>query len=236
MIELSNISKYLKGTKVLDNISFKFETGKSYSIIGSSGSGKSTFLKCIAGLETLERGTITYRGTSKKEIGFIFQNFNLFNNMTVLENIIYAPQVVLNMNKQLILDEARNLLQKVNLDLSIQDKYPSDISGGQKQRVAIVRTLCMKPKIILYDEPTSALDVENTIEVLKIIHNISRSKKVLSIIVTHQIEFAKTISDLILFFDNGKIIETNCTKNFFTRPQSNRLKVFLSKLITSNKY
>ena len=230
MIIVNNISKRFKNVNVLNNISFSFKMGKTYSIIGPSGSGKSTFLKCIASLETLESGSIQYININKKNIGFVFQNFNLFTNMTILENIIYAPQQILGEKKQIVIDKARQLLKKVNLDASIENKYPNNISSGQKQRAAIARTLCMQPQVLLYDEPTSALDIENTAEVLNVINNLSKSKKLLNIIVTHHIKFAANISESILFFDKGQIIEQNDSKNFFNNPQTSRLKDFLSKL------
>ena len=229
MIKIVNLTKKYGDTKVLDDISYSFANGKVYSIIGCSGSGKSTFLKCLANLEGIDQGEIRYGDIEKNKIGFIFQNFNLFNNMTILDNIIYAPQKVLNIKKEEAVDYARKLLKKVNLDISIENKYPNSISGGQKQRVAIARTLCMKPKIILYDEPTSALDPENTAEVLTVIKDLSKSKGLLSIIVTHHMKFAESISDKIIFFESGKIIEENNAKDFFIKPKNKRLKEFLSK-------
>ncbi len=229
MIKIVNLTKKYGDTKILDDISYSFANGKVYSIIGCSGSGKSTFLKCLANLEGIDQGEIRYGDIKKNKIGFIFQNFNLFNNMTILDNIIYSPQKVLNIKKEEAVDYARKLLKKVNLDISIENKYPNSISGGQKQRVAIARTLCMKPKIILYDEPTSALDPENTAEVLTVIKDLSKSKGLLSIIVTHHMKFAESISDKIIFFENGKIIEENNAKDFFIQPKNKRLKEFLSK-------
>ena len=230
MIKVVNIAKKFGNIRVIDNISYSFKNGKVYSIIGCSGSGKSTFLKCIANLEKIDQGEIKYGDIERNKIGFIFQNFNLFNNMTILDNIIYAPQKILNIKKEVAIDYARKLLKKVNLDASIENKYPNSISGGQKQRVAIARALCMKPKIILYDEPTSALDPENTAEVLKVIKDLSKSKGLLSIIVTHHMKFAESISDKIIFFENGKIIEENNAKEFFIKPKNKRLKEFLSKV------
>lgn len=230
MIRVINITKRYGGTTVVDNVCFDFKIGQVYSIVGSSGSGKSTFLKCIARLEELDDGHIQYGNILQKEIGFIFQHFNLFTHMTILENLIYAPQQVLRINKQDAIKSARCFLGKVNLDPSIESQYPSNISGGQKQRVAIARTLCMKPKVILYDEPTSALDPENTIEVLRVIKNLSKSENLLSIIVTHHMKFAQSISDEIIFFDQGQIVETNFSKDFFMDPKSSRLKFFLSKV------
>jgi ABC-type polar amino acid transport system ATPase subunit len=230
MIEVLNITKKYGNTEVVSSVSFAFKIGQVYSIIGSSGSGKSTFLKCIAGLEKLDAGDIKYGNITKQKIGFIFQHFNLFANMTVLENITYAPQKVLKITKQDAINEARRFLKKVNLDPSIENQYPANISGGQKQRVAIARTLCMKPKIILYDEPTSALDPENAAEVLGVIKNLSKSENLLSIIVTHHMKFAQNISDKILFFDKGQIVEENFSKDFFVNPKSTRLKEFLSKV------
>ena len=229
MIKIVNLTKKYGDTKVLDDISYSFANGKVYSIIGCSGSGKSTFLKCLANLEGIDQGEIRYGDIEKNKIGFIFQNFNLFNNMTILDNIIYAPQKVFNIKKEEAIDYARKLLKKVNLDVSIENKYPNSVSGGQRQRVAIARTLCMKPKIILYDEPTSALDPENTAEVLTVIKDLSKSKDLLSIIVTHHMKFAESISDKIIFFESGKIIEENNAKDFFIKPKNKRLKEFLSK-------
>jgi polar amino acid transport system ATP-binding protein len=230
MIKVINITKNYRDIEVVKDVSFDFKIGHVYSIIGSSGSGKSTFLKCIAGLEKLDSGNIEYGNITQQNIGFIFQHFNLFANMTVLENITYAPQKVLKIKKHDAIGDARRLLKKVNLDSSIENQYPANISGGQKQRVAIARTLCMKPKIILYDEPTSALDPENTAEVLSVIKNLSKSENLLSIIVTHHMKFAQNISDEILFFDKGRIVEKNLAKDFFAKAKSARLKEFLSKV------
>ena len=234
-MKVINLTKKYGDVKVLDNISYSFANGKVYSIIGCSGSGKSTFLKCIANLEKIDQGEIKYGDIEKNKIGFIFQNFNLFNNMTILDNIIYAPQKVLNLKKEVAIDYARKLLKKVNLDTSIENKYPNSISGGQRQRVAIARTLCMKPKIILYDEPTSALDPENTAEVLNVIKDLSKSKGLLSIIVTHHMKFAESISDKMIFFESGKIVEENNAKDFFIKPKNKRLKEFLSKINMVNE-
>ena len=215
MIKITNIIKRYKNNNIINNISFIFKKGKAYSIIGPSGSGKSTLLKCIAGLETINSGNIEYRSCGKKNIGFVFQSFNLFSNMTILENVMYAPQKVLNMKYIDALLIARTLLDEVNISSSIENLYPRDISGGQRQRVAIIRTLCMRPKVILYDEPTSSLDPENAHEIFCIIKNFTKSQNLLSIIVTHNVKLAFDISNSIIFIKNGKIIEANRTKLFF---------------------
>jgi len=229
MIKVVNLIKKYNHILALDDISYSFEKGNIYSIIGSSGSGKSTFIKCIASLEQPDQGKICYQGIDKQNIGFIFQNFNLFNNMTVLENIIYAPQKVLNLNKEEAVYSAQNLLKAVNLNSSIEDQYPHSLSGGQKQRVSIARAIAMNPKVILYDEPTSALDPENIIEILNIIKNLSLSKDLLSIIVTHHIKFAQIISDKILFFENGKILVEGDSSILYGKMKNKRLREFLSK-------
>jgi polar amino acid transport system ATP-binding protein len=229
MIKINNLTKSYNNIKVVDDLSINLELGKVYSIIGPSGGGKSTFLRCVAGLEDFDSGHIDYGTIKKNEIGFIFQHFNLFTNMTVLENLIYAPQKVFGIKKDKAIKDARLYMDKVKLDKYMEDKYPANISGGQKQRVAIARALCMKPKVILYDEPTSALDPENAAEVLLVIKQLSRYTHITSIIITHHMKFAEHVAQKVLFFDNGKFIEENNPKDFFFNPQSQRLRTFLSK-------
>ncbi|AIF81974.1 phosphate-transporting ATPase [endosymbiont of Acanthamoeba sp. UWC8] len=230
MLSINNLTKYFGDHKVLDGINFKVSRGEVISIIGSSGSGKSTILRCIAGLEDYTQGEIKVGANSKKHnIGMVFQNFCLFPNMTVLQNLTYAPVKILKKSKQEAEDKAIELLKKVGLETSV-DKYPSALSGGQKQRAAIARTLCMEPEILLFDEPTSALDPENVKEVLETIKQLAHTNITL-IIVTHEMLFAKEISDRVIFIDGGKILEDASTYEIFNNPKSERLKLFLKNIL-----
>ncbi|MFQ3307370.1 MAG: ABC-type polar amino acid transport system ATPase subunit [Candidatus Midichloriaceae bacterium] len=229
MIKIKNLEKYFLNKKILNKISTTIDEGKVYAIIGPSGSGKSTFLKCVAGIDEDYIGNIEYNNLEKKDLGFIFQNFNLFTNKSVLENLIYAPCKILNKDKSQAIEEAKIQLKKVNIDSDLYNQYPKNLSGGQKQRVAIARTLCMEPKVLFYDEPTSALDPENTVDILKIITSLSKNKKITNVIVTHQMKFAEHIADEVIFFDNGNIAEKSDAKTFFSNPKNDRSKNFLKK-------
>ena len=230
MLSINNLTKYFGDHRVLDGLNFKVSRGEVISIIGSSGSGKSTILRCIAGLEGYTQGEIKVAANNKKHsIGMVFQNFCLFPNMTVLQNLTYAPVKILKKSKQEAEAKAIELLKKVGLETSA-DKYPSALSGGQKQRAAIARTLCMEPEILLFDEPTSALDPENVKEVLETIKQLAHTNITL-IIVTHEMLFAKEISDRVIFIDKGKILEDAPTYEIFNNPQSERLKLFLKNIL-----
>ena len=252
ILEIKNITKSFGKTEVLKGIDLSMEKGEVISIIGSSGSGKTTFLRCINFLEHADTGTILLDGeeifnSDKKQtaaeireaqlkFGFVFQSFNLFPQYTVMENIMLAPKTLAKkrpdykQNKTQILDElkarALELLEQAGI-LDKANQYPCQLSGGQQQRVAIVRALILNPKIMLFDEPTSALDPEITNEVLKVIKSLA-DKDMTMIIVTHEMLFAKNISDRVIFMDGGVIAEQGSSQKIFTQPESERLKEFLS--------
>ena len=230
MIEIKNLNKYFHSKLVLDNINLKIDKGDKIAIIGSSGSGKSTLLRCINNLEKQDAGQILVNNVPNispeilSKIGMVFQHFNLFVNMTVLENILYAPKIRgIDASKK-----ARELLEKVNL-IDKLHIYPKQLSGGQKQRVAIVRTMILEPEIVLLDEPSSALDPENSAEILALIANLT-NEKVTMLIVSHEMGFIKRICNKVIFMDQGKIVEFALTKDFFSSPKSKRGKEFLEKI------
>ncbi len=237
-IEVRNLSKRFGDHEVLKDISLSVNQGEIISIIGSSGSGKSTILRCINLLEEPTGGDIIIDGQSiinndvakanmRKEVGMVFQSFNLFENMNVLKNCMIGQIKVLKRNK----DEARDIaiknLKSVGMDQYINAK-PSQLSGGQKQRVAIARALSMNPKCLLFDEPTSALDPEMVGEVLEVIRNLAKTGLTM-IIVTHEMQFARDVSDRIIFVDEGVILEQGEAKSFFKNPQKERTKDFLKR-------
>lgn len=237
-IEVRNLSKRFGDHEVLKDISLSVNQGEIISIIGSSGSGKSTILRCINLLEEPTGGDIIIDGQNiinndaakanmRKEVGMVFQSFNLFENMNVLNNCMIGQIKVLKRNK----DEAREIaiknLKSVGMDQYINAK-PSQLSGGQKQRVAIARALSMNPKCLLFDEPTSALDPEMVGEVLEVIRNLAKTGLTM-IIVTHEMQFARDVSDRIIFVDEGVILEQGEAKSFFKNPQKERTKDFLKR-------
>jgi len=228
VITIKNLSKMYAGRVILDNVSCAVKKGEVIAIIGSSGSGKSTLLRCIQGLETIDQGEIDLDVKSDKHITTVFQNFNLFPHLTVLQNITYAPIKVFNQEITTAQHIALDLLKKVGLE-DYADKYPKSLSGGQKQRVAIARALAINPEVLLFDEPTSALDRENVQEVLSVINGLAHTGITL-LIVTHEMQFAKNVADRIWFFDHGKLVEDSPTQQFFTTPQTNRAKEFLGLL------
>lgn len=248
MLRMHDIHKSFGELAVLKGIDVEVRRGEVLAIIGPSGSGKSTLLRCINKLETIDSGSIEIEGefladtdehgaaeyadaAKTREIlshtGMVFQQFNLFPHMTVLENLIEAPIQVKGMKKAEILPYAKELLEKVGL-ADRADYYPSQLSGGQQQRVAIARALCMKPDIMLFDEPTSALDPELTGEILKVIKSLA-AKNTTMIIVTHEIEFAKNVADRIIFMDEGVIAEDGTPEEVIENPKNERTKAFLSK-------
>src|SRR6056297_2422166 len=237
MIELKNMSKSFGDLLVLDNISLTVKQGEVLSIIGPSGSGKSTLLRCLIGLETINKGKIfieeeeadTVNNISSK-LGMVFQNFNLFPHKTVLENVIEAPIVVANKEKEEVVNTAEILLNKVGLS-DKKDSYPSQISGGQKQRVAIARALAMNPDILLFDEPTSSLDPELVGEVLTVIKDLAEENITL-LIVTHEMGFAREVSDKVIFMDLGKIIAHTTPDKMFELPENERIEAFLDKILS----
>ena len=237
MLEIKNIKKSFNKLQVLKGISFNVLDGEVVSIIGPSGCGKSTLLRCINLLEKPSSGNIILDGvdiTNKKNLtqvrqkmGMVFQQFNLFSHLTVLENITLAPICEKLMDKDTAIKEAEKLLKSINL-YDKKDNYPSELSGGQKQRVAIVRTLIMNPEIILFDEPTSALDPEMVNDVLDLIKKLVE-KKITIIIVSHEMSFIKECADKIIFLDGGKIEFMGTKEEAFVNCKNKRLKEFLDK-------
>jgi len=239
MIEIKGLTKRFDECLILDNLNLSVEKGQTLGIIGPSGSGKSTLLRCINMLEKPDAGSILINGEDvtdsridldriRSNVGMVFQNFNLFPHMTVLENIAYASKVVDKKTKRQAEEKALDLLEKVGLKEKAH-AYPIEISGGQKQRVAIARCLAMDPYVILFDEPTSALDPEMVKEVLEVIKNV-KGDNITKLIVTHEMSFAKEVSDRIIFMDHGRILEDRDPKEFFKSPASDRAKTFLKNL------
>ena len=238
MLEVKNIVKSFGRNKVLNKISFKVNKGDIVSVIGPSGSGKSTLLRCINHLEEPNSGKIifndeevTKRNITKvrEKIGMVFQQFNLFPNMSVLENLCLAPVTLGKLSKEEAKIKAIDLLGNIHL-LDKKDAYPDSLSGGQKQRVAIARTLMMEPDIILFDEPTSALDPEMVGEVLDLMKSLA-DEGMTMVIVTHEMGFAKEVANRVIFIDDGKILEEATPEEFFNHPKNPRLKDFLSKVL-----
>lgn len=238
MIEIKDLHKEFEELKILKGVNLSVKQGETISIIGPSGSGKSTLLRCINLLEIPTSGSIYYKDidvlhnnidTLRQKIGMVFQSFNLFPHLTVLENIILAPVTLKLKTKQEAEEKALELLKMVGVADKINE-YPNKLSGGQKQRVAIARSLCMNPDVMLFDEPTSSLDPEMVNEVLDCIRALKKEKMTI-IIVTHEMKFAKEISDRVLFMENGVIYEENTPKELFENPQKVRTKEFLSKVL-----
>ncbi|OFL31749.1 peptide ABC transporter ATP-binding protein [Fusobacterium sp. HMSC064B12] len=240
MINIENLSKNFGNLKVLKNISTTINKGEIISIIGPSGSGKSTFLRCINKLEEPTEGHIYIDGMDlmdkntdinkiRERVGMVFQHFNLFPNMTVLENLTLSPVMVKKESKEEAKKYASYLLEKVGLS-DKANSYPTQLSGGQKQRIAIARALAMKPEVILFDEPTSALDPEMIKEVLDVMRDLAKEGMTM-LIVTHEMGFAKNVGNRILFMDNGEIIEDCSPKDFFENPTNERIKDFLNKVL-----
>ena len=240
MINVENLSKNFGDLKVLKNISTTINKGEIISIIGPSGSGKSTFLRCINKLEEPTEGHIYIDGMDlmdkktdinkiRERVGMVFQHFNLFPNMTVLENLTLSPIMVKKESKEEAEKYALYLLEKVGLS-DKANSYPTQLSGGQKQRIAIARALAMKPEVILFDEPTSALDPEMIKEVLDVMRDLAKEGMTM-LIVTHEMGFARNVGNRILFMDNGEIIEDCSPKNFFENPTNERIKDFLNKVL-----
>ena len=240
LIEIKNLSKSFGDNLVLDGITDEVKTGEKVVIIGPSGSGKSTFLRCINLLEVPTAGQIFFDGAEvtdpkadinaiRRQMGMVFQHFNLFPNMTVKKNITLAP-VRTGLMKQDEADEAAAaLLERVGLSEKADD-YPASLSGGQKQRIAIVRAMAMKPKVMLFDEPTSALDPEMVGEVLAVMEELAESGMTM-LVVTHEMGFAKRVGTRVLFMDQGKILEQGVPEAVFDNPQNDRTKDFLSKVL-----
>ena len=240
MIDVKHLSKSFGDHLVLDDISEHVSPGENVVIIGPSGSGKSTFLRCLNLLEQPTAGTITFAGTEitdpkvnidamRRQMGMVFQHFNLFPNMTVRRNITLAPVQTKLMSQAEADAEADKLLARVGL-ADRGDSYPSALSGGQKQRIAIVRSLAMHPKVMLFDEPTSALDPEMVGEVLDVMKELAHEGMTM-VVVTHEMGFAREVGDRVLFMADGKIAESGTSKDIFEHPQCARLQDFLSKVL-----
>ncbi len=241
IISMDKINKFYDEFHVLKNINFYVKKGEIVVVCGPSGSGKSTLIRCINGLEEIDDGKIIVDDidiyANKKnlqeirgEVGMVFQHFNLFPHLTILENITLAPILVKNIKEDEAKKVALELLEKVNLAYKA-DAYPADLSGGQKQRVAIARSLAMKPKIILFDEPTSALDPETIGGVLSVMKDLAQENFTI-VCVTHEMGFAKEVGDRIVFMDEGVIVEENTPEEFFANPRSDRAKNFLKEILT----
>ena len=240
MIYVKGLSKSYGDNQVIKNIDMHIAPGEKVVIIGPSGSGKSTFLRCLNLLEQPTSGSIVFDGQEitdpkadineiRRHMGMVFQHFNLFNNLTVLDNITLAPIKLKIMTKKEAEAEAMRLLKLVNLEEKA-NAYPVQLSGGQKQRIAIVRSLAMKPKVMLFDEPTSALDPEMVGEVLDLMKKLADDGMTMAV-VTHEMGFAREVATRVVFMDEGIIMEENNPKDFFGNPQNERLKSFLAKVL-----
>lgn len=241
MIKIRNLQKQFGSTHVLRGISCDIAANEVVCIIGPSGSGKSTFLRCMNALEEMSGGEITVNGFNvhdpktdlnrlRESVGMVFQRFNLFPHMTVLENLILAPMDVKKLSKADAIKRAERLLRKVGL-LDKIDAYPSQLSGGQQQRVAIARALAMEPKVMLFDEPTSALDPELVGEVLAVMKSLAHEGMTM-VVVTHEMGFARDVADRVIFIDQGVIQEEDVPEKLFTAPANERTQAFLSKILS----
>lgn len=242
LISVNDLKKYFNGEqiKALDGVSAEIREGEVVVVIGPSGSGKSTFLRCLNLLEIPTYGHILFNNVDitdpktdinihRQKMGMVFQHFNLFPHMTILKNMTIAPIKVLKKSKEDAEAQAMALLKRVGLE-DRANAYPSQLSGGQKQRIAIVRALCMDPKVMLFDEPTSALDPEMVGEVLDVMKQLAREGMTI-VVVTHEMGFAKEVGSRVIFMDEGKIVEENDPVTLFEHPQSERLKSFLAKVL-----
>lgn len=240
MIIVKDLHKKFEQNHVLNGVSYRIHPGEKIVVVGPSGSGKSTFLRCLNLLEQPTSGEIWFDGqriTDRKvdinqvrqHMGMVFQHFNLFHNLTIMENIILAPTKLKLETKEEASENALKLLKRVGLDQKA-DAYPGSLSGGQKQRIAIVRSLAMNPRVMLFDEPTSALDPEMVGEVLEVMKELADTGMTM-VVVTHEMGFAREVGTKVLFMDGGNIVEENTPREFFTNPQSPRLQEFLSKVL-----
>ncbi len=241
IIELNNVDKFFGDFQALKNINLNVDVGEKVVVCGPSGSGKSTMIRCINHIESHDAGTITVDGieltedmsnvlTIRREVGMVFQQFNLFPHLTVLENLTLAPMKARRLSSKEANDIAMQYLERVQIPEQA-NKYPSQLSGGQQQRVAIARSLCMRPKIMLFDEPTSALDPEMIKEVLDVMVELANEGMTM-VVVTHEMGFAKTVADTMVFMDYGEIVEVAPPSDFFTAPKSDRTSLFLSQILS----
>jgi putative glutamine transport system ATP-binding protein len=242
MIEFHDVQKYYGDFHALKNINLTVEAGETVVLIGPSGSGKSTLIRTINGLEPIQKGQLIVNGYDladkktdpnkiRKNVGMVFQHFNLYANKTVLENIMLAPKIVLKRPDDENREFAMKLLDKVGL-ANKADSYPRQLSGGQQQRIAIARSLAMKPKCLLFDEPTSALDPEMIDDVLNVMKDIARDSDMTMLVVTHEMGFAREVGDRVIFMADGEILEDDSKETFFDgQPSNERARQFLSKII-----
>lgn len=242
LIDVTDLEKHFKGgaIRALDGVSAQIHRGEVVVVIGPSGSGKSTFLRCLNLLDVPTSGKITFEGHDitnpraninlhRQKMGMVFQHFNLFPHMNILNNLTLAPIKLLGKSHQEAEKQAMALLERVGL-ADRATAYPSQLSGGQKQRIAIVRSLCMNPEVMLFDEPTSALDPEMVGEVLEVMKELARDGMTM-VVVTHEMGFAREVGDRVIFMADGKIVEENTPEEIFTNPQEERTKSFLSKIL-----
>ncbi|MDC0329115.1 amino acid ABC transporter ATP-binding protein [bacterium] len=241
MIQMQNVDKFFGSFQALKNINLEVHKGERIVVCGPSGSGKSTMIRCINRLEKHNNGKIFIAGREltdsekdidavRREVGMVFQSFNLFPHMTVLRNLMLAPQLVRKNNKSKAKEIAMKYLERVKIP-DQANKYPSQLSGGQQQRVAIARALCMSPEILLFDEPTSALDPEMINEVLEVMEDLANEGMTM-ICVTHEMGFARSVADRVIFMDLGEIVEEASPQEFFENPKNERTKLFLSQILS----
>lgn len=238
IIAIKNLKKSYGSNKVLRGINFTLQKGEDVVVLGPSGSGKSTFLRCINHIEVPTSGEIFFENTlitnkniqkMRQDIGMVFQHFNLINNLTVMQNLTLAPVTLKLMSEEDAEKKARILLRHIDLSAKAE-AYPASLSGGQKQRIAIIRAMMLNPKVLLFDEPTSALDPESIGDVLSLIREVADAGMT-TMIVTHEISFAKEIASRVVFIDQGKIIEEGTPASFFTHPKTPRVREFLEKVL-----
>ena len=238
IITIKNLKKSYGSNKVLRGINFTLQKGEDVVVLGPSGSGKSTFLRCINHIEVPTSGEIFFENTlitneniqkMRQDIGMVFQHFNLINNLTVMQNLTLAPVTLKLMSEEDAEKKARILLRHIDLSAKAE-AYPASLSGGQKQRIAIIRAMMLNPKVLLFDEPTSALDPESIGDVLSLIREVADAGMT-TMIVTHEISFAKEIASRVVFIDPGKIIEEGTPASFFTHPKTPRVREFLEKVL-----
>jgi general L-amino acid transport system ATP-binding protein len=241
MVDVQNVNKWFGTFHVLKDINFQVRLGEKMIVCGPSGSGKSTMIRCINRLERHDEGRIIVDGIElneetrnlsavRREVGMVFQQFNLFPHMTVLDNLTLAPRRLRHLSRKEAEDLAMHVLERVDIPEQAR-KYPAQLSGGQQQRVAIARALCMKPRVMLFDEPTSALDPEMIGEVLAVMVALARDGMTM-ICVTHEMGFARQVADTMAFMDRGEIVEVAPARQFFSAPRSDRTKLFLSRILS----